>query len=537
MNFIKNNLEKSLITFIFIIYAIWSACFIYETSFVAVDGKRYFSLFDDAMISMRYAWNFSHGNGLVWNTGEYVQGYTNLLMTLVMSVVTFFLNKPDSVLTIQILGLLFMLAIALLSIKISDHVFKKDTFYTLRYKHPIRLLVCISVLLYYPLSYWSLMGMETGLLTLLLLAGLNSALIYVENNNVRHLYMSAVLLCLAYLTRPDSLIFSFLIWTFVLIYIYKSTPEKTSFNNFKQFLYASGFFFIVIFGQGLFQYIYYGEYVANTYTLKLVGMSLSERLENGTGFILPFLQSVTLLLALSITFVIYKTNSKKLLLLSIVLAAISYQIYVGGDPWVYWRIMSPTMPLAIILAIGATLNIASSARMSEILGKKKRAVALAMLVLSSSLFLANQTFLHEMVFLIRPHKAINNEQNVRLALTLNKSTTQDASIGVFWAGAIPFYTGLRAIDFLGKSDKYISNLPPDLSGDTGWNGMNSVPGHNKYDLTYSIIKLRPTFIQDNKWGTQDLSDWTKNHYKHVSSGKVKLLLLKNSPHVHWHKLN
>jgi hypothetical protein len=59
-------------------FVIWSAGFIYRSSFMALDGARYFSLFDDAMISMRYAWNLSHGNGLVWNAGERVQGYTNL---------------------------------------------------------------------------------------------------------------------------------------------------------------------------------------------------------------------------------------------------------------------------------------------------------------------------------------------------------------------------------------------------------------------------------------------------------------------------
>ena len=40
------------------------------------------SLFDDAYISFRYARNFAEGNGLVWNLGERVEGYTNFLWTL-----------------------------------------------------------------------------------------------------------------------------------------------------------------------------------------------------------------------------------------------------------------------------------------------------------------------------------------------------------------------------------------------------------------------------------------------------------------------
>jgi len=37
---------------------------------------------DDAFISYRYAWNLLHGNGLVYNPGEPVEGYTNFLWTL-----------------------------------------------------------------------------------------------------------------------------------------------------------------------------------------------------------------------------------------------------------------------------------------------------------------------------------------------------------------------------------------------------------------------------------------------------------------------
>jgi len=57
------------------------------------------------MISMRYAWNFAHGKGLEWNSEEYVQGYTNLLMTLLMSLPFFsFVDKSAAVLWIQISG-------------------------------------------------------------------------------------------------------------------------------------------------------------------------------------------------------------------------------------------------------------------------------------------------------------------------------------------------------------------------------------------------------------------------------------------------
>jgi arabinofuranosyltransferase len=43
------------------------------------------SLFDDAYISLRYAANLAHGNGLVFNIGERVEGFTNLLWTVCLA--------------------------------------------------------------------------------------------------------------------------------------------------------------------------------------------------------------------------------------------------------------------------------------------------------------------------------------------------------------------------------------------------------------------------------------------------------------------
>ena len=41
---------------------------------------------DDAYISWRYAENLARGLGLVWNEGEYVEGYTNFLWTVILAI-------------------------------------------------------------------------------------------------------------------------------------------------------------------------------------------------------------------------------------------------------------------------------------------------------------------------------------------------------------------------------------------------------------------------------------------------------------------
>lgn len=66
--------------------ALFYAVFIVRCGF-SLGGRLGFTLFDDAMISMRYARNLAEGYGLVWNPGERVEGYTNPLWTLWMALI------------------------------------------------------------------------------------------------------------------------------------------------------------------------------------------------------------------------------------------------------------------------------------------------------------------------------------------------------------------------------------------------------------------------------------------------------------------
>src|SRR4051812_9885737 len=67
-----------------LLLAAWGGWFIYRSSF-ALDGRRFFCLFDDAMISMTYARNLVYGHGLNWaRWGEPVEGFTHPLWTLLM---------------------------------------------------------------------------------------------------------------------------------------------------------------------------------------------------------------------------------------------------------------------------------------------------------------------------------------------------------------------------------------------------------------------------------------------------------------------
>lgn len=521
-------------------FVLWSTAFIRLSSFMTIDGHRSYSLFDDAMISMRYAWNLSHGNGLVWNKGQPIQGYTNLLMTLLMSVATLFLSKPTAVLSIQISGVLFMLLIGWLTMQIADHMLNVPKG---RLKHFLRVMAFASGLGYFPLIYWSLMGMETGLETVLILSGVLCALQYRESRKRRAIFGSAICFGLAFLTRNDTAIFFIVTW----LYLAREIRQWNSRSANRQLLTASG----VVFGTAclelLFQYLYYGAMLPNTYTLKLTGMPVLFRLQNGIAFVLPFVKQTWFLMFLAGLGLVLCYQTEKMLLALIVALALVYQVYVGGDAWNYWRMLSPAIPLAMILGIEGLsqvvqISISRLRQFNREPNANRDSARELFTAWSVGLFwivaigVADAPFYSQIALMVSPYQAFENMVHVNTAIALNEVLRGHATIGVLWAGTIPYYTDYEAVDFLGKSDKYIASLPPDLSGSVSRDALFSLPGHNKYDLTYSIVGLRPTYVEDFKWGNQDLSTWAQARYVATQYKGITLPLLRESPDVRWDML-
>lgn len=573
-----------------VFFLIWSGAFIYRSSFVALDGRRYFSLFDDAMISMRYAWNLSHGNGLVWNPGQRVEGYSNLLMVLVMAIPNLIFEKRLAALTVQMLGVLLMIGNAWLAMQIARFVGNHRT----RKSNDLLVILAFGgTLAYYPLAFWSLMGMETGLLTLLCLLAVLACVHYSRTMRATYMIVAAIAFGLAFLARPDSIVFSLVVVGFTI------TGQPLGNRHLRpaaiRAIVLLGGVLLFALGQLLFRLVYYQEVLPNTYVLKLSGMPLGLRLWDGLRFLMPFIASIIPTLFLVAAGTIASPGRWKLMFVSAAAALIVYQVWTGGDAWPYWRILAPSFPLVFIvlvhgsshLSIGdegkparpnliratfvffglflivwplATTNprltpgigpadmlligLGAGAVLAGCLLPRQVFVApphpsaqLHTVVLSAlALISLNLAFLPEIAFRVRPYTVAENIEMVNRALAISEVTTSNAIVGVFYAGAIPYYTGLPAIDFLGRSDEYVARLAPDLTGSTGWYGMRSVPGHNKYDLFYSIVRLAPTYVQNVRWGRQDLTVWAETAYVTVVHRGVLLRLRRNDPNVLWEKI-
>ena len=139
----------------------------------------------------------------------------------------------------------------------------------------------------------------------------------------------------------------------------------------------------------------------------------------------------------------------------------------------------------------------------------------------------NRAFLQEAVLFRLADGVEKHRDHVNVSLSINEFTTDDASVGVFWAGVIPYYTSRYAIDFLGRNDPYIAGLPAEVTA------SYSRPGHNKYDLEYSILDRKPTYVEGFRWGSQDLSYVFEDLYVEISLPGPDPAFFRGDPAVRW----
>jgi hypothetical protein len=280
--------------------------------------------------------------------------------------------------------------------------------------------------------------------------------------------------------------------------------------------------------------------------LKVEGVPLLARIENGLLFLQPFFSEAKFLLLVLLAGLTLDFRKDRLLVAGILAATLLYQVWTGGDPWTYWRFIAPAVPLALAYAardlylFAALLSSSAWFRRlarNPIIPRRHLPALLALTaMLLGLLWPLNERFVPEIRFVVPAYLVNYSHEHVNQGLALKRLTTERATVGVISAGAITYYSQRPAVDFMGKTDAHIARLSPDLSGSVAWDNLWTVPGHNKYDLNYSIKRLRPTYAEAFAWGRQDLSDWARARYVAVDYEGVRLHLLKGSDKVRWEEI-
>jgi hypothetical protein len=403
---------------------------VYRMSFT-LDGRRWAMATDDAMISMRYARNLAEGHGLVWNPGQYVEGFTNPLWTLAMSVMhTLHLPENFAALPVQLLGVACLAATVVLVYRLGGA------------------LPAVLTAVYLPLTYWSVSGLEVPAVAMCAVL----AAYCVREGNVRRAYAVATV---AFLLRPDAGLMA--------VAIAAATP-RWRWQGIS--LLSAVAVAVTAARMG-----YYGDVLPNTFYLKAGDLSLPRIARGVQGLA----QSQLVLLGLAaVGYVAGRRHALARYSAACLAAFAGYSAFVGGDAWDWWaggnRFIVAVSPLALLL----------SARIAE------RYRPSARITFALVLVLALHSRMHRELLGMRPLlHARDHRAQTELALALREAYP-DARLAVTWAGIVPYLHGGRCIDILGKCDRRIARTRPH-AGET-------VPGHTKWDYSYSVLAQRPDII-------------------------------------------
>ncbi|MFQ5616318.1 MAG: hypothetical protein ACE5GO_07645, partial [Anaerolineales bacterium] len=507
-------------------YVVYAGHFIYRTSFV-IDGERYFVLFDDAMISMRYAKNLAEGHGPVWNPGERVEGYTNPLWVGLMAIFHLFpIDIPKISAAVQIAGAVFLAANLFFVKKIGEEVTGNPL---------VTLLAVFLTAFYFSLNNWSLQGMEVGLITMLLSGALWLVIRSLKRNTFT--IWPYVLLGIGTWVRMDALVPYLAILAFLILL----DPQ----NRREHLLWGGGVFLGFIVSQTIARYVYYGEVLPNTYFLKMQGYSLFARVKRGLTVYGQFIWTMNwTLFLIPFTILLLKLDKTTGLLLFIFLAQSAYSVYVGGDAWEHKgganRFISSAMPGFFVLFVYALERIRQAVMAAREKSWVNRATQIALIpIVVASLFsfntLLERDSFQKWALIKRPIFVKGNEKHTLMSLLVRRLTTEDASIAVVSAGAIPYFSERYAIDLLGKADKVIAQGEPrSLSGIS--DDVEFRPGHNKWDYEYSIGQLKPDLIVQLWSHPEEAKPYLDADYILIKVDEFQMYFRKDSPNIRWENI-
>ena len=327
-------------------FAIWSSA-------IWVDGVRHWVLLDDAMISMTYARTFADGHGLVWFPGaDHVEGYTNFAWVLWMAL-AHLLQLPARLTPLVIMATSagLILGTGVLAWRLTRRLVDDAR---------VAMVALVLVLACYPLVFWSLLGMEVGLLALLTLAACLLA------DRLRHdprrvdVGLLSGVLALGVLTRTDFLLVAgaVVVWLAVHLGVRRSVPVAVA--------------VALTFGaHTAFRLLYYGQPLPNTFYLKATGLPLGERLGDGLGALAVSFPNllVTALLA-TVGLVVLRRHPLAQLLAVVAAIHVAYSVSVGGDVWEWYgfpnRYITVGLPAALVLVAVAVRAIASHVRVPRL---------------------------------------------------------------------------------------------------------------------------------------------------------------------------
>ncbi len=445
---------------------------------------------DDAYITFRYVKNFITGNGLVFNPGEYVEGYTNFLWLLLLSLTSILGFGIEQ--TSLNLSVFFGLSAIILTYKLTSAVFKSSRQNNIFFKDSIFLLIPAGLLvLTGSFGYWAVSGMETSLFISLILA---SIYFYFKTENQKTNFILPSLLFLTFLLRPEGILISFLIYSHKLFYILFKDKETRK-TGLKFFFTEVAVLLTPALLYTLFRLLYFGYPFPNTYYAKS-GFSFSY-LTVGLEYFIRFCKAYMLygvLLVIPIYLIIRSQVDRNItFLFYFILSYSAATIFLGGDVLSFYRFLIPVAPVIYLLF---TLSVLS---FWESISEKNPGINKILLVIICMLLLFSPgiyNFINERQDLKDGRiKEVSLVEKMKMkADWLNNkqfSSNKPLSVAATTIGALSYFSDVKVIDMLGLTDEFISHNPKEIAQIS----INSTVGwkEKKYNAEY-VLSRKPDYI-------------------------------------------
>jgi arabinofuranosyltransferase len=456
---------------------------------LVVHSLAYDFITDDAYISFVYARNFAEHGELVFNLGQYVEGYTNFLWTLLLGLGLVIDIPPE--LSAKVLAAGCAIGTQLVVFRTMERAFGR--------RSPWAALPALLLAASSGFACWTSGGLETQLFTLLVAVAIGGVVGAEDVAGDRRIVVSGVALALAAMTRPEGLLVAAVIG---LVRVICNVVARRRVIGKWELVAAAAFLGVWApwFGWRVW---YYGHLFPNTYYVKASGAwahpTLADEMRKlGGHYIWVWLEQTRALYALPVVVLGLagaraRTPRFALGLVCALITAVyvPYTISVGGDFMGLHRFI---MPLFVIAAISFTLGLEwLAARIPE---RLRAHVTLALAVVTLGAFAYTQikltarstrwgNFAADRGIDTPAFLMVYTEDRATIGRAMAPCFAPDDFSIVGGAGAQPYYGRMRAIDVFGLVSERVAHEEPRI---------RARAGHTKFASDKLLVQYDPTFV-------------------------------------------
>src|SRR5262245_24567486 len=425
---------------------------------------------DDAYISYRYAVNWAHGAGPVYNPGERVEGYTNFLLVALLAAAA--RAGADVVLVSRSLGTLSCWLLVLLAYR--------GMTVDLRRSPPVGLAAAAALALHAALVANARSGLETVPLAACVFAA--QLMFLSEHRRGAPHWGSGVLYGIAALLRADALLFVVPAVVCVL-----GLGSRRARRALPSLLVACGGPFLL---HLIWRWSYYGDPLPNTLYVRLGGDVFQQ--VRGVFYVYKNVEAFggTFLMGLPAVLLLLRDPERDFARLFLGLSIglhVLWVVAVGGDYMPMARFLVPIVPALTMLLFETILEITRRVGAGAALTPRRQRVLTAALL--GWVVIAGFVPTVDRRRAPQSHSIVTRTECIqwtRAGQWFAANTSPDAALAADAIGALGYFSNRRIIDMQGVIDPYIARLDMPRMG-------RGMPGHEKRDFAH-VLSKRPDYI-------------------------------------------